>query len=86
IARAIVNDPSMILADEPTGNLDTSTSMEIMEIFKSLNGQGKTVIIITHENDIAEYGERIIVFRDGSIVEEKRKRNGAPPAKETIHT
>jgi putative ABC transport system ATP-binding protein len=86
IARAIVNDPSMILADEPTGNLDTSTSMEIMEIFKSLNDQGKTVIIITHENDIAEYGERIIVFKDGSIVEEKRKRNGAPPAKETIHT
>jgi putative ABC transport system ATP-binding protein len=76
----------MILADEPTGNLDTSTSMEIMEIFKSLNDQGKTVIIITHENDIAEYGERIIVFKDGSIVEEKRKRNGAPPAKETIHT
>ena len=86
IARAIVNDPSMILADEPTGNLDTSTSMEIMEIFKSLNDQGKTVIIITHENAIAEYGERIIVFKDGSVVEEKRRKNGAPPAKETIST
>lgn len=74
IARAIVNDPSIILADEPTGNLDTNTSREIMEIFKSLNDQGKTVIIITHENDIAEYAERIIVFKDGSIVEEKKKK------------
>jgi putative ABC transport system ATP-binding protein len=86
IARAIVNDPSMILADEPTGNLDTSTSLEIMEIFKSLNEQGKTVIIITHENDIAEYAERIIVFRDGSIVEQKRRNGGAHAAKETIST
>lgn len=86
IARAIVNDPSMILADEPTGNLDTSTSLEIMEIFKSLNDQGKTVIIITHENDIAEYAERIIVFRDGSIVEQKRRNGGVHAAKETINT
>ncbi len=76
IARAIVNDPSMILADEPTGNLDTSTSLEIMDIFKSLNGQGKTVILITHENDIAVFADRIIVFKDGIIIEEK-KRNGS---------
>ncbi|HVY54304.1 MAG TPA: macrolide ABC transporter ATP-binding protein, partial [Thermodesulfobacteriota bacterium] len=75
-ARAIVNDPSMILADEPTGNLDTSTSLEIMDIFKSLNGQGKTVILITHENDIAVFADRIIVFKDGIIIEEK-KRNGS---------
>ena len=86
IARAIVNDPSMILADEPTGNLDTSTSVEIMEIFKSLNGQGKTVIIITHENDIAEYAERIIVFKDGSVIEERRTNGGAPAAEGTIST
>jgi len=85
IARAIVNDPSMILADEPTGNLDTSTSLEIMEIFKSLNDQGKTVIIITHENDIAECAERIIVFKDGSIVEEKKRNGGAPAAAEKIN-
>lgn len=86
IARAIVNDPSMILADEPTGNLDTSTSREIMEIFKSLNEQGKTVIIITHENDIAEYADRIIVFKDGVIVEEKRRSGGVPEAREKIST
>ncbi len=86
IARAIVNEPSMILADEPTGNLDTSTSREIMEIFKSLNEQGKTVIIITHENDIAEYAERIIVFKDGSIVEERRANGGVPAAEGTKST
>jgi len=86
IARAIVNNPSMILADEPTGNLDTSTSVEIMEIFKSLNGQGKTVIIITHENDIAEYAERIIVFKDGSVIEERRTNGGVPAAEGIIST
>lgn len=75
IARAIVNEPSIILADEPTGNLDSQTSTEILDIFKTLNEQGKTIIIITHENDIAEYAERIIVFRDGCVFEEKRKEN-----------
>ncbi len=71
IARAIVNDPSIILADEPTGNLDTEMSSEIMEIFKTLNKQGKTIILITHENDIAENAGRIIVFKDGYVLEEK---------------
>ena len=75
IARAIVNEPSIILADEPTGNLDSQTSTEILDIFRTLNEQGKTIIIITHENDIAEYAERIIVFRDGCVFEEKRKEN-----------
>ena len=75
IARAIVNDPSMILADEPTGNLDIVMSSEIMEIFKSLNEQGKTIIIITHEHDIAKNAERTIVFKDGSIMEEKSNRS-----------
>ncbi len=75
IARAIVNDPSMILADEPTGNLDTVISSEIMDIFKSLNEQGKTIIIITHEPDIAENAERTIVFKDGSITEQKSNKN-----------
>jgi putative ABC transport system ATP-binding protein len=77
IARAIVNDPSIILADEPTGNLDSQTSIEIMEIFKDLNKQGKTIIMITHEHDIAENAERIITFKDGVVIEDKRRRNTA---------
>ncbi len=83
IARAIVNDPSIILADEPTGNLDTSMSSEIMEIFRTLNEQGKTIIIITHEHDIAENAERIIIFKDGSILEEKRRER---PGREVPQT
>lgn len=70
IARAIVNDPSYILADEPTGALDTKTSSEIMELFKSLNADGKTVIIITHDNDVAAICKRRIEISDGSIVSE----------------
>jgi putative ABC transport system ATP-binding protein len=72
IARAIVNKPSIILADEPTGNLDTKTSIEILEIFKSLNEKGKTVVMITHEKDIAQYAKRIITLSDGKIVSENR--------------
>jgi len=75
IARAIVNNPSIILADEPTGNLDSQTSSEIMEIFKFLNNKGKTIIMITHEQDIAEHAERIIRFKDGYIIEDKRKES-----------
>jgi putative ABC transport system ATP-binding protein len=72
IARAIVNDPSIILADEPTGNLDSAISAEIMDIFKTLNSQGKTIVMITHEREIAKYAERILVFKDGLVVEEIR--------------
>jgi putative ABC transport system ATP-binding protein len=72
IARAIVNNPSIILADEPTGNLDSQTSVEIMEIFKGLNKQGKTIIMITHEQDIADNAERIITFKDGLVIEDLR--------------
>ncbi len=68
IARAIVNEPSMILADEPTGALDTKTSSEIMELFKSLNEQGRTVVIVTHDPKVAEQCERIIEISDGNIV------------------
>jgi putative ABC transport system ATP-binding protein len=68
IARAIINEPSIILADEPTGNLDTSTSTEIMAIFKMLNQRGKTIIMVTHETDIAAYAQRIVLFRDGKVV------------------
>lgn len=72
IARAIVNDPVLILGDEPTGNLDTRTSEEIMALFQDLNNQGKTVVIVTHEEDIARHCKRIIRFRDGRIVVDER--------------
>ncbi len=71
IARAIVNNPAIILADEPTGNLDTKTSLEIMEIFKNIHGAGNTVILVTHEPDIAKYAHRIIRLRDGLIETDK---------------
>lgn len=67
IARALVNDPKVILADEPTGNLDTKTGIEIMSIFESLNSKGKTVIVVTHEEEIAAQTEKIVHIRDGKI-------------------
>lgn len=72
IARAIVTNPAIILADEPTGNLDSVSTMEIMSIFKKLNQEGSTVIIVTHEDDIAAQTKRIIKFMDGKIVEDIR--------------
>jgi putative ABC transport system ATP-binding protein len=72
IARALVNDPSIILADEPTGNLDTSTSYEIMEIFGQIHSNGNTVVLVTHETDIANHAKRIIRLRDG-IIENDQK-------------
>lgn len=71
IARAIVNDPVVLLADEPTGNLDTRTSAEIMALFQELNAGGKTVVIVTHEEDIAMHCKRIIRFRDGVIISDE---------------
>ena len=68
IARAIVNDPKIIFADEPTGNLDTRTSFDIMSIIQGLNEHGTTVVIVTHENDIADFAKRKVVFRDGQII------------------
>jgi putative ABC transport system ATP-binding protein len=70
IARSLVNDPVVILADEATGNLDTRTSYEIMELFQKLNDQGKTIVFVTHEPDIARFMKRNIVFRDGRIQKE----------------
>jgi putative ABC transport system ATP-binding protein len=67
IARALVNQPSILLADEPTGNLDSRTSVELMEIFQSLNDRGLTIMLVTHEHDIAQFAKRSIVFRDGKI-------------------
>jgi putative ABC transport system ATP-binding protein len=73
IARALVNDPSIILADEPTGNLDSKTSHEIMEIFSKIHAGGNTVILVTHEVDIAEFAHRIIRLKDGIIESDVRK-------------
>lgn len=75
LARALVNNPSLILADEPTGNLDSKTGLEIMKIFEKLHQQGNTLIIVTHEHDIATYADRIIYIRDGAIEKEERKKN-----------
>jgi putative ABC transport system ATP-binding protein len=68
IARAIVNSPKIILADEPTGNLDTRTSMEIIQIFQELNDEGITIVMVTHEDDIARTSKRRVVFRDGKLI------------------
>ena len=73
IARALANNPPIILADEPTGNLDTGSSEEIMTIFKELNKEGNSIIVVTHEPEIAKYADRIIVFKDGRIIEDKMK-------------
>ncbi len=75
IARALVNNPAMILADEPTGNLDTSTGEEIMEIFDLLNEQGNTIILVTHEDFIAKHARRIIRLKDGLVEKEEIKEN-----------
>jgi putative ABC transport system ATP-binding protein len=72
IARALVNTPALILADEPTGNLDTRTSVEIMALLQTLNRQGITVVLVTHERDIAEYATRVIYFRDGRLQRDER--------------
>jgi ABC-type antimicrobial peptide transport system, ATPase component len=73
IARALVNDPSIVFADEPTGNLDTKTGEEIMSLFKELHKNGQTIIVITHENDIAYQTERIITVKDGLIESDERR-------------
>jgi putative ABC transport system ATP-binding protein len=77
IARALVNHPSIILADEPTGNLDSQTGVEIMKLFDRLHSEGNTIILVTHERDIAEYAHRVISIRDGKIAADERVKSPA---------
>jgi putative ABC transport system ATP-binding protein len=85
IARALVNRPSILLADEPTGNLDSRTSVEIMDIFQKLNNEGLTIVLVTHEPDIAHFAKRSIQFRDGKIRRDEPVQN-RPRASEVIKT
>ena len=83
IARALVTDPAILLADEPTGNLDTATSQEVMEVLRVLNAAGKTIILITHETDIAGWANRRVLLRDGEIVEDVVTRRRAAEGADT---
>jgi putative ABC transport system ATP-binding protein len=85
IARALVNKPSILLADEPTGNLDSRTSVDIMDIFQTLNDQGLTIVLVTHEPDIAQFAKRELVFRDGKIRRDSLIQN-RPKASEVLKT
>jgi putative ABC transport system ATP-binding protein len=77
IARALINNPSLILADEPTGNLDTKTSIEIMDIFTGIQASGNTVVLVTHEEDIANYAHRVVRLRDGVIESDRQRATAA---------
>ncbi len=82
VARAIVTNPTLILADEPTGNLDSRSTEDVLRIFARLNAQGRTVVVITHEPDVAEQAKRVVSLSDGKIVADRRSAavHGAPPA------
>lgn len=76
IGRALANDPEVILADEPTGNLDTKTGLEIMKLFTDLNKKGKTIILVTHNLDLVKYAQKVLKISDGKIVEHRKVKNG----------
>ncbi|HKQ61278.1 MAG TPA: ABC transporter ATP-binding protein [Candidatus Polarisedimenticolaceae bacterium] len=80
IARALITDPSILLADEPTGNLDSRTSDDVMQLFQALNAAGKTVVVITHEPDVARWTRRVVVFRDGRVTEDRAGEGATPRA------
>jgi putative ABC transport system ATP-binding protein len=85
IARALVNHPSILLADEPTGNLDSRTSVEIMEILQHLNEQGLTIVLVTHEHDIAQFAKRVVIFRDGRVRKDEPMLD-RPRARDVLET
>jgi putative ABC transport system ATP-binding protein len=85
VARALVNRPSILLADEPTGNLDSRTSVEIMEVFQNLNDKGLTIVLVTHEHDVAQFARRVLVFRDGKIRKDDAVLN-RPRAADVLQT
>jgi putative ABC transport system ATP-binding protein len=78
VARALVNNPSILLADEPTGNLDSKTGLEILTLFERLHATGNTIILITHEADVAEYAHRAIHLRDGQVAQDVRQSHRSP--------
>jgi putative ABC transport system ATP-binding protein len=79
VARALINDPSILLADEPTGNLDSQTGAEIMALFAELNARGNTIVLVTHEEDIAAHARRIVRLKDGKVRDDQPSERGAPP-------
>ena len=86
IARALVTDPEIILADEPTGNLDSRSGLEILAIFKRLHRQGRTIVLVTHAEDVAEHADRIIVLKDGTVAEDRRIERPRDAEQEKAHS
>ena len=84
VARALINNPAIILADEPTGNLDTKTSIDIMQLFEQIYGEGNTIILVTHEEDIARYARRIVRLRDGRVEFDKKNLNPVRAGEEEL--